>query len=77
MFYNWALELKTSNTNYRYTDIKNKTKPVTKNIISIIKDVIDLRNNKNYNKKTVIFIIFPLSKTTKAWDQHISTIKKN
>ena len=76
VFDDWALELKTSNTNYRYTDVENKTKPVTKNVTSIIKDIIDLRNNKNYNKKAVIFIIFPLSETTKAWDEHISKIKK-
>ena len=76
VFDNWVLELKTSNTNYRYENVENKTKPVTKNVTSIIKDIIDLRNNKNYNKKAVIFIIFPLSKTTEAWNEHISKISK-
>ena len=76
VFDDWALELKTSNTNYRYENVENKTKPVTKNVNSIIKDIIDLRDNKSYNKKAVIFIIFPLSKTTKDWDEHILKIRK-
>jgi len=75
VFDDWALELKTSNTNYRYENVKNKTRPVTKNVKSIIKDIEDLRNNINYNKKAVVFIIFPLSNNTKEWDKHISKIK--
>lgn len=74
VFDDWALELKTSNTNYRYENVKNKTRPVTKNVTSIIKDIVDLRNNKNYKNKAVVFIIFPLSKTTTDWDKHISKI---
>ena len=75
VFDDWALELKTSNTNYRYKGVENKTRPVTKNITSIINDIVNLRNNKNYNKKAVVFIIFPLYKTTKVWNKHISKIK--
>ena len=75
VFDDWALELKTSNTNYRYENVENKTRPVTKNVTSIIKDIKDLRNNENYKKKAVVFIIFPLSKITKDWDKHISKIK--
>jgi len=75
VFDDWALELKTSNTNYRYKGVENKTRPVTKNVNSIIKDIVDLRNNKNYKNKAVVFIIFPLSKITKNWDRHISKIE--
>ncbi len=75
VFDDWALELKTSNTNYRYENVKNKTRPITKNITSIIKDIIDLKHNTNYNKKAVVFIIFPLSKNTRDWDKHILKIK--
>lgn len=74
VFDDWALELKTSNTNYRYKDVENKTRPVTKNVMSIIKDIVDLRNNENYKNKAVVFIIFPLSKTTTDWDKHIAKI---
>jgi len=75
VFDDWALELKTSNTNYRYENVENKTRPITKNVTSIIKDIKNLRNNKNYKNKAVVFIIFPLSKTTKEWDKHILKIK--
>ncbi|SFV53908.1 hypothetical protein MNB_SM-7-985 [hydrothermal vent metagenome] len=75
VFDNWALELKTSNTNYCYKDVENKTRPITKNIMSIMKDIIDLRDNKNYKNKAVVFIIFPLSKNTKDWNKHILKIK--
>lgn len=77
VFDDWALELKTSNTNYRYEKIKNKTKPITKNIKSILKDIIDLKNNDSYQKKAVVFIIFPLSlsKSKNDWEQHISKIR--
>ena len=75
VFDNWALELKTSNTNYRYENVENKTRPVTKNVASIIKDIVDLRNNTNYENKAVVFIIFPLSKTTQDWSKHILKIK--
>ena len=75
VFDNWALELKTSNTNYRYENVENKTRPVTKNVASIIKDIVDLRNNTNYGNKAVVFIIFPLSKTTQDWSKHILKIK--
>ena len=30
-FGNWAIELKTINTNIRYENVKNKTRPITKN----------------------------------------------
>ena len=75
VFDDWALELKTSNTNYRYAGVENKTRPITNNIESIIKDIRDLKSNTNYRKKAVVFIIFPLSKTTKDWVQHITKIK--
>ncbi len=75
VFNEWALELKTSNTNYRYEDIQNKHKPITKNVANIIKDITDLRNNQKYSNKAVIFIIFPLSKTTKDWQQHLKKIE--
>lgn len=75
VFDNWALELKTSNTSYIYENVENKNKPITENVASIIKDIVDLRNNTNYENKAVIFIIFPLSKTTEGWNKHISKIQ--
>ena len=77
VFDNWALELKTSNTNYIHKNVENKTRPITKNIQGIIKDIHDLKKNTLYQNKAVVFIIFPLSlKENKSnWEQHISKIK--
>ncbi len=77
IFDDWALELKTSNTNYRYENIKNKTRPITKNIDGIIKDIENLKNNNTYQKKAIVFIVFPLSlsKSKDYWEQHISKIR--
>ena len=74
VFDEWALELKTSNTNYRYTGVENRSRPITKNVNSIIKDIQDLKRNENYDKRAVVFIIFPLSKDTSAWNTHILKI---
>jgi hypothetical protein len=78
VFDDWALELKTANTNYRYANIEKKTKPITKNINSILKDIRDLQNNDLYQKKAVVFIVFPLllSTHTDLWKSHLSKIKQ-
>lgn len=78
VFDDWALELKTSNTNYKYENIQNKAKPITKNINSILKDIQDLKNNSLYQKKAVVFIVFPLSLSTckDLWEQHLLKIKE-
>lgn len=75
VFEDWAIELKTSNTNYRYEGVVNKTRPITRNIESIIKDIDDLQNNHKYNNKAVLFIIFPLTLDKADWEVHISQIK--
>jgi len=71
----WALELKTSNTNYRYAGVINKHRPITKNIESIINDIQSLKNNKTYLKKAVVFIIFPLTNEKMEWHPHLLKIK--
>ena len=74
----WALELKTINTNYRYPHIENRTRPITKNIKGVVEDIDSLMKNDIYSKKAVIFIAFPLSLSThsKAWEKHIIKIKE-
>ncbi len=71
----YALELKTINTNYRYQNIQKKTRPITKNIEGILKDVSDLKQ-KDYNFKYVLFIVFPLdlNKDKKLWEYHLKKI---
>ena len=70
-----AIELKTINTNYRYNKIKNKTRPITKNIKSIKKDIKKLKDNKNFDNKFVVFIVFPLETEQKEWISHLTKIK--
>ena len=38
-FDDWALELKTCNTNYRYPGVVDKSRPITENVDGIIKDI--------------------------------------
>jgi hypothetical protein len=65
-FDDWAIELKTVNTNYRTEGIKNKSRPITKNVQSIVDDIDKLRRMDIQNKG-VIFIAFPLSPENKEW----------
>ncbi len=72
----YAIELKTVNTNYENDTTKNKTKPITNNIESILKDIKKL-NKLNYDKRVILFIVFPIEeKDMKNWSKHISKIKK-
>jgi len=73
----WALELKTINTSYKETRVIDKTKPLTENINSVLKDIEKLQNIVKYNKKAVIFIVFPLQeKHYSTFQQHLSKIKE-
>jgi len=73
LFEEWFIELKTVNTSYRFNEIENKTKPITKNIESIEKDIMKL--SKKEGKKAVLFVVFPLDER-KEWNYHISKIKE-
>lgn len=77
VFEDWAIELKTSNTNYRYEGVVNKTKNIKGNRESIIKDIDDLKNNDEYKNKAVLFIIFPLTLGKVDWEMHIEQISSN
>lgn len=73
---NWAIELKTVNTSYKVDGVDSKTKPLSKNINSVIKDINDLKR-KNYKHKAVIFIVFPLQKSNKKWQEYKEKITRN
>lgn len=75
-FDNWALELKTCNTSYRYKGIVNKTRTITTNIQEILNDVESLKKT-TYDNKAVFFIVFPLESEKREWKQHIDKISKN
>lgn len=75
---NWAIELKTVNTNYSCKGVENKTKAITDNINGIIKDIEKLKRETIKNKNAaVIFIVFPLNlPKNKKWDEYLKRISK-
>lgn len=76
-FDNWAIELKTVNTNYRgYGNVVNKQRPITKNIKGIINDIEKLKTT-NYVHKAVLFIVFPVTPDKKPWQNHLEKISKH
>jgi len=73
VFLDWAIELKTVNTNYRYENVKNKIRPITKNIKGIIKDIKKLKST-DYTNKAILFIVFPVIHNNKTWQTHFQKI---
>ena len=70
----WAIELKTINTSYKFKNVKNKTRPITENIKGVIKDIKKLRST-NYTNKAVLFVVFPVTHNHKKWNEiHLNKI---
>lgn len=76
VFEDWAIELKTINTNIKYSNVKNKHRPITKNINSIIRDINKLKSC-SYRNKGILFVVFPIEHNNKRWQMHLGRIKKN
>ncbi len=75
-FRDWALELKTINTNIRYPNVKNKTRPITKNTKGVIDDIEKLKHVKVSNK-AVVFIVFPIIADNKNWKIQLDRIESH
>lgn len=73
----WAIELKTANTNYRYQNVVNKHRPITKNVQNIIDDIEQLKESSKLTgiEKAVLFIVFPVSHIKTEWQVHLNKIK--
>lgn len=69
----WAIELKTVNTNIRYPNVKNKHRPITMNINGVINDINNLKSS-NYIKKGILFIAFPIEHYNSNWQIHLNKI---
>ena len=54
-FKDWAIELKTVNTNIRYKNVISKVRPITKNINDVISDIEKLKFT-TYVNKGILFI---------------------
>jgi len=75
-FQNWAIELKTLNTNYRFPNVENKSRPITKNVQEVLYDIKKLQT-KNYSNKSVLFVVFPVQHNDKNWQFHLQKISAN
>ena len=71
---NAFIELKTSNTNYRVDGCRSCTRPITKNISSIIGDIEKLRTIGRDYEKYIAFVLFPIGNDDKHCE-HIHRIK--
>lgn len=76
IFANGALiELKTPNTNFKTEQCKSCTRPITKNISSIIEDINKLRKVDGSCKKYIAFVLFPIDSEGK-YNVYIERIEK-
>jgi len=78
-FENWKIELKTINTNYRFENVINKTRPVTNNVNGLISDIKKLKKKTKPSKarKAVVFIVFPVKHETPNWQKiHLPKISQ-
>jgi len=75
-FNNWAIELKTVNTNYRYKNVEIKIRPITKNIQGVIDDIENLKSS-NYDNKAILFIVFPAAHDNEDWQYHLNKISSS
>ncbi|MHC1780983.1 MAG: hypothetical protein AB9922_12190 [Bacteroidales bacterium] len=75
-FDNVGIELKTVNTNIRYPDVINITRPITKNVDGVIEDIEKLRM-KNFTDRFVVFIVFPIKHDNQNWKKHLERITQN
>jgi hypothetical protein len=73
VFQDWAIQLKTVNTNYRYRGVEVKTRPITMNIDGIKAD-LEILKSTAYMNKGVLFIAFPVTHDNKYWRHHYQNI---
>ena len=74
-FENWAIELKTVNTNIRYKNVKNKHRPITENIKGVIKDIEKLKST-GYTNRAILFVVFPIIHGNEKWQVQLQRISK-
>lgn len=68
----YSIELKTPNTNWRITGVQPRTRPITKNIQSVIEDAMKL----NSTQGVVAFVLFPIPFGDDRWIEYLVRIKE-
>jgi len=71
-----GIELKTVNTNIRYPNVINTTRPITKNIDGVNEDIDNLINTE-FADKFIIFVAFPITHDNQNWKYHLGRITEN
>ena len=71
-----GIELKTVNTNIRYVNVINTTRPITKNIKGVVEDIENLRVS-TFAHKFVVFIVFPIQHHNINWQALFPRITDN
>jgi hypothetical protein len=67
------IELKTPNTNYGMSGVENRTRPITKNINSILEDIHKLKVNNVAG--IIAFVLFPVRSGDDQWKVYLERIK--
>lgn len=74
-FQDWAIELKTINTNIKFEGVKSKTRPITKNTQAVIDDIKKLRLT-GYRNRAVLFVVFPIWHSNENWQRQLNRISE-
>ena len=72
-FGDWGIELKTVNTNIRYSGVRTKTRPITKNTQGIIND-IDKLLRLDIKNRAILFVTFPIEPNNIYWQKQLKRI---
>lgn len=68
----YTLELKTPNTNWKVKGVKRNTRPITKNVQSIIADAKKL----NSENGVMAFVLFPVPVGDNRWEMYLNRINE-
>ncbi|NCQ35913.1 hypothetical protein GW813_12760 [bacterium] len=70
----WAIQLKTTNTNYRFGEAIRVTRPITENVREIMADVDKLKAHAKYPNRGVLFVVFPCKPAHAQWKAHFAKL---
>ena len=62
----WYMELKTPNVNWRAAGLENRTRPITRNIGSLMEDIKKLQRECDPRRGLAVFCLFPIP--ARIWD---------
>ena len=76
----WHIEMKTANANWRIEGVESKTRPITRNMQSIVEDIDVLKQKSKPFRGMAVFCIFPVPeriwKSRIELNNHLQKIEK-